>query len=215
MLLRIEGDLLEAIVVERPNRFLVVAKMDGEAIRCHLHDPGRLRELIYPGNRIKVREKHGPKTDYSVICADDNGEWVLINSRFHSMLARSFLPEDAKAEVTIGKKRLDFQCGNEYIEVKGCTLVEGGTAKFPDAPSIRASEHIALLMDLINQGYSGTIMFLVIRRDAVCFIPNRETDHAFSRNLMDGIRMGLRVLFLKMHLEGKAVVYDGTIELCS
>lgn len=213
-LLRVDEELHEATVVERPNRFLVIAEMDGNTIRCHLHDPGRLKELIYPGNKVMVREKHSLKTDYSVVCADDNGEWVLIDSRYHPILARKFLPEEAKAEVSIGRKRLDFQCGEEYIEVKGCTLLSGRTAKFPDAPSVRAAEHIGLLTDLTKQGYTGTVMILVLRRDAQCFVPNGETDPVFASRLMDGIDAGLQVVLLKMHLQGQTVIYDGTIEIC-
>lgn len=214
-LLSIDEEMLEASVIERLNRFIIIADLNGQRVKCHLHDPGRLKELIYPGNRILLREKQGQKTKYSVVCAYESEEWVLIDSRYHPQLARKFLPADARAEVTVGRKRIDFQAGNEFIEVKGCSLVEDSTAKFPDAPSIRASEHVNLLAELMKKGHDCTVMFLVMRKNANCFVPNDSTDPEFSENLLNASRSGLRLVFLKMHMEGNQMVFDGTIDLCN
>lgn len=213
-LMDVEWKLLDAKVLERPNRFVVVADLNGGEVRCHLHDPGRLKELIFPGNSIKIREKAGAKTNYSVVCALDSQEWVIIDSRFHPILARKFLPEDAKAEVGVGGKRLDFKCGNEYIEVKGCTLIDNGIAKFPDAPSIRAADHVTLLTKLKEEGYNSSILILVIRKDASCFLPNQSTDPVFSERLMKAMESGVNVFFMKMHFDGSSIIYDEQIPLC-
>ncbi len=213
-LLDVEWALLDAKVIERPNRFVVIADLDGKEVRCHLHDPGRLRELIYPGNSIKIREKKGEKTSYSVVCAMEGDEWVIIDSRFHPVLARKFLPEDARAEVGIEGRRIDFRCGDEFIEVKGCTLLENGIAKFPDAPSVRASEHVKLLTRLRGEGFVSSILILVIREGARCFVPNTKTDPVFAEALRKSIEAGVNVMMLKMHFDGSSIVYDGQIEMC-
>ncbi len=49
------GELLEGVVVDRPNRFVAVVMLDGKEVRCHVADSGRLKELIYPGNKVMVR----------------------------------------------------------------------------------------------------------------------------------------------------------------
>lgn len=214
VLMKMDWELLDATVVERPNRFVVVADLNGKEVKCHLHDPGRLRELIFSGNRIRIREKSGPKTNFSVVCALDHGEWVIIDSRFHPVLARNFLPEDVKAEVGVEGRRIDFMYGNEYIEVKGCTLLENGTAKFPDAPSIRATGHVRLLTRLRNNGFVSSILVLVIREGADCFLPNRETDPEFTDSFKEAVNSGVNLFIMKMHLEGKAIVYDNRISLC-
>lgn len=215
ILMNVEWELYDAKVIGRPNRFVVIADLAGKEVKCHLHDPGRLKELIFPGNEIKIREKPSAKTDYSVVCAKDRGEWVIIDSRFHPVLARNFLPEEARAEVGVAGKRIDFKCENEYVEVKGCTLLEKGIAKFPDAPSIRATEHVKLLSKLKEDGFDSSILILVIRKGAICFLPNRNTDPAFSDALMRAMETGVRVFFMQMHFDGSAIVYDGRIPLCS
>lgn len=47
----------EAVFLERPNRFLGIAEIDGGRERIHVPDPGRLRELLYP----RAGEAGGPQ----------------------------------------------------------------------------------------------------------------------------------------------------------
>lgn len=79
------GNLREGIVVDRPNRFVAVVTVDGREVPCHLADSGRLKELIYPGNRVMVRpvadrrEKPGRgglsrKTAFDLVLASAGGE---------------------------------------------------------------------------------------------------------------------------------------------
>ena len=78
------GNLREGIVVDRPNRFVAVVTVDGREVPCHLADSGRLKELIYPGNRVMVRpvadrrEKLGGgslrKTAFDLVLASAGGE---------------------------------------------------------------------------------------------------------------------------------------------
>ena len=53
------------------------------------------------------------------------------------------------------------------LEVKGCTLVEDGLAKFPDAPTIRGKKHLDELSNSIDDGFKAAALFLVIRDDAM------------------------------------------------
>ena len=42
----IEGPLINATFIERPNRFITIIEINGELHRSHLPDPGRLKELL-------------------------------------------------------------------------------------------------------------------------------------------------------------------------
>lgn len=210
-ILRFDDELLGARVINRPNRFIVVAEFGDQRVRCHIHDPGRLKELIFPGNSIRVRRTTGAKTNFSVLTALEGDEWVLVDSRFHPRIARYFLPVNVESEVPVEGRRIDFRCGNEFIEVKGCTLLEGNIAKFPDAPSERATHHVNLLSKLHSEGFASSLMILVMRRGAEAFAPNEITDPAFSSALYSALDNGVKVFPLKMHLEGKSMVYDGLI----
>ena len=56
------GPLEEARFLQRPNRFLVLCRLErtGEVVAAHLADPGRLRELLLPERRIWLRPEPLP-----------------------------------------------------------------------------------------------------------------------------------------------------------
>ena len=65
----IPGPLEDARFLERPNRFLVLCRLErsGEVVAAHLADPGRLREILLPGRRSRLRperlsERPPPRT---------------------------------------------------------------------------------------------------------------------------------------------------------
>ncbi|MCY0882526.1 MAG: DNA/RNA nuclease SfsA, partial [Acidianus infernus] len=180
-------ELHEEIVESRLNRFLVQTK-SGKL--CHLHDPGRLKELIYPGNKILVRqvEKGKRKTSCQVTAAWD-GRWVITDSSIHNAIARKFLP-GARQEVKLGKSRIDFFYDNTYVEVKGCTLVNDGVALFPDAPTERGRKHLEELIRAMERGMRAKLLVLVMRDDAVCFSPNAETDRKFAETFYLALTKG-------------------------
>ncbi|MUM65748.1 DNA/RNA nuclease SfsA [Acidianus infernus] len=204
-------ELHEEIVESRLNRFLVQTK-SGKL--CHLHDPGRLKELIYPGNKILVRqvEKGKRKTSCQVTAAWD-GRWVITDSSIHNAIARKFLP-GARQEVKLGKSRIDFFYDNTYVEVKGCTLVNDGVALFPDAPTERGRKHLEELIRAMERGMRAKLLVLVMRDDAVCFSPNAETDRKFAETFYLALTKGLEVEVKEFKLEGNKVYYVRDIPLC-
>lgn len=203
--------MAEARIIDRPNRFLVVAHNGKEEIRCHLHDPGRLRELIYPGNSVLIRQQAGAKTRYSVTAARAGSQWVITDTRFHHPIARHFLPPDVKSEVRVGNHRIDFMYGDTYLEVKGGTLLENGIAVFPDAPTTRGRDHLRLLLQLMLQGHGAELMVLMFRRDATAFMPNSRTDPDFSREFYRCLDAGMPIRVLKFAFDGSRVTYCGRI----
>ncbi|MCG3108178.1 Sugar fermentation stimulation protein [Metallosphaera sp. J1] len=206
----VEGRIWEERVEARSNRFMV--KMQSRLI-CHLHDPGRLKELVYPGNRVLVRETRGIKTSCSVLAGWD-GEWVIIDSRFHPVIARRFLPPDAESEVRVGHSRLDFHFNDTWVEVKGCSLVRNGIALFPDAPTRRGERHLRELIKLREEGHDAMLMILVMR-PATCFLPNKDTDPSFSEAFWEALDRGVKLTIKSFKLEGRDIVYVSDIGLCN
>jgi len=208
-------DLIECRVIDRPNRFIVNVSCGNLQLVCHLHDPGRLKELIFKGNRVLVRPTTGKMTKYSITAAWENSRWILTDTRIHSQIASLFLDSKSRREVAVGRKRIDFMHGNHFIEVKGCTLVVGGIAKFPDAPTKRGREHLDLLADLVKTGHEATVLILVMRDDAICFVPNESTDPDFTRSFFNALNAGVKLKILKFALKQNSVVFMGEINLCS
>lgn len=206
-------NLIPGKFVERPNRFTVVFEnKQGTNETAHLRDPGRLKELLIPGIKILLRKaKPNPKrkTQYDVIAVFNNDIWVLINSGFHSDIAADLIESSVineisnysieRREYTYGKSRIDFLLTDHekdkmLLEVKGCTLVVDGLAKFPDAPTIRGKKHLEELKYAIHDGLESAVLFLIIREDAVEFTPNTEMDPNFSAALIAAKKMGVHVI---------------------
>jgi sugar fermentation stimulation protein A len=68
-----------------------------------------------------------------------------------------------------------------YVEIKNCTLVEDGTAMFPDAVTVRGQKHLDELKDLVKTGHRAVIFFLIQRMDAQRFAPAAGIDPARIR----------------------------------
>ena len=77
------GDLMPATLIERPNRYLGIVDLDGEQIRAHVPDPGRLPELLFPGARVYVRradmEGKTRKTEYDLLLVDYQRSGTLVS----------------------------------------------------------------------------------------------------------------------------------------
>ena len=129
-------NLKNGVFLTRPNRFVSEIKYKQKVRSAHIHDPGRLTELLIKGGEVLF-------IDYYVKAVKNGEEWILIDTAIHSKIASMifpYIPETAKAkeirrEVKIGKSRIDFVLDGVPLEVKGVTLVKGDLALFPDAPT--------------------------------------------------------------------------------
>ncbi len=207
------NNLIHGKFIERPNRFVVVFETEpGLTEIAHLRDPGRLKELLIPEAKLLLR-KATPnpkrKTKYDVIAVFNHDIWVLINSGFHSDIAADLIETGMikelsnysimRREYSYGKSRIDFLLTNQekfkmLLEVKGCTLVEDGLAKFPDAPTLRGRKHLDELSHSICDGFKAAALFLIIRNDAMEFTPNTEMDPDFSAALVSAMENGVYII---------------------
>jgi sugar fermentation stimulation protein A len=204
-------ELIIGKFIERPNRFTVLFNINDKTEKAHLRDPGRLKELLIPGITLLLRPVKNTakrKTKYDVIAVLNEDIWVLINSGFHSDIASELIESGVvdefkgykveKREYNFGKSRLDFLLSNNNVkmilEVKGCTLVENGLAKFPDAPTIRGKRHLEELMLAKSEGLNAAVLFLVMREDAMEFTSNMEMDPDFSKTLIEAYKTDVEVV---------------------
>jgi sugar fermentation stimulation protein A len=206
-------NLIHGNFIDRPNRFVVEFDTgNGTTEVAHLRDPGRLKELLIPGVKLLLRKALANpkrKTGYDVIAVFNNGIWVLINSGFHSDIAADLIGSGRiiefsdysiqRREYTYGKSRIDFLLTNQenkkmLLEVKGCTLVEDGIAKFPDAPTLRGKKHLEELTYSKEEGHESAVLFLIIRDDSRVFIPNTAMDPDFSAALGKAKEKGVHIV---------------------
>ncbi|MCL4346107.1 MAG: DNA/RNA nuclease SfsA [Candidatus Thermoplasmatota archaeon] len=211
--LRIREPLIHAIVVSRPNRFLVIAEINGKEITVHLHDPGRLRELIYPGAEVLLRKTHGDRTDYSITAAEKGGETILLDTRFHNEIGKRFISEPTGSEVKYGDSRFDFSVNGGFVEIKGCTMQIGDYVIFPDAPSVRGTKHLTELSSLKRNGRASGVIFLIFRWRASYFYPNRVTDQKFAAAFFQAYTTGVEMTFPKFQMEQNSIIFQGMLTL--
>jgi len=184
---------------ERPNRFLGLVELQGQPVECHISDSGRLRELLRPGAEVLIAKAASARrrTAYDLLAVRAKAVWVCVAPRLASRLVRQMLeqqrvPELAEysrveVEVPWGHSRLDFRLSREgetcWVELKSCTLVVDGEARFPDAPTVRGQRQMADLAALRRSGQRAVVFFLVQRPDAQRFAPHDEIDPAFGAAL--------------------------------
>ncbi len=233
-LLKLDWDA-EGVFRERPNRFVGMVELPpehgGGIEAVHVHDPGRLRELLFPGARVALKhaDRPGRKTAWTLVAAQHQGEWVLVNSGLHRAISHALLSSPGLSpigeashivpEVMFGKSRLDYRIERAdgtlvYVEVKGCTLAVDGVALFPDAPTKRGARHVAELMELKALGHRAAIIILVFRKNVRCFRPNRATDPEFAAVFQKAVAAGVEVYPVVCAVQDRAVWYQGETGLC-
>lgn len=219
------GKIERGKFIDRPNRFIAEVEIDGKSESCHVHDSGRIKELLFLGNTIGVKRAENlknRKTKFDVISAytQEKDEEILINSAYHRYISENFLKDfeispfgkvdSIKAEVKNGDSRLDYllKKGEEkiWIEVKGVSLSEDKIAKFPDAPSIRAQKHLKELIKIKNSGERAAVLLLVFR-DSNKFRPKFETDKEFSKLFYEAIENGVEIYPIQFRLENGNIYY--------
>ena len=227
-ILEIETDA-QGTIVSRPNRFLTMVDIEGQEERAHVHDPGRLKELLYPGNSVLLKgvDKPGRSTKWDVIAAKWRTRWILIHSGYHREISERILRNrelnpfgkitQLKPEVVVGHSRLDYMAVvnglKTGIEVKGCTLAIDGKALFPDAPTTRGRKHLETLIEMKQNGMGAALLVLIFRTDAQSFGPNKETDPLFSETFWKAVDTGVDVKPVVLEYEGNNIFYKGTIPL--
>lgn len=228
----------EGILVCRPNRFLgivdITIPQESKAEKVHIHDPGRLEDILYPGNHVLLKKANGKgrKTGWDLIGGKVGDNFVLTHSGYHRRISMWVLEnriitglEDIEhiiPEQVFGESRLDYLLEGAgrrtWIEVKGCTLAENGKAMFPDAPTIRGKRHVDELVKALQTGDNATMMILIFCQEVRCFWTHEEIDPDFAAAFSHAIEEGVQIHPLVFTFEKKndygQIFFCGTLPLC-
>ncbi len=220
------SSLKEGIFLKRINKFLGIVKLNGYEKEIHIHDPGRLSELLFPTNKILIKEEDKPhrKTKFDLIAAFKNNHWVLVHSGYHRKIAEKIIQKGIikefkkynkiHGEVKYNNSRIDFKLTNKqnelWLEVKGCTLTKNGIALFPDAPTKRGTRHLKELIELGN----SAILILIFRKDSKCFMPNFDTDPEFAKNFKKLLEKKVKIYPVLLSFKNETVYFEKILPLC-
>lgn len=205
--------LIDGKLLKRYKRFLAdVSLSTGEKVTVHCPNSGSMRGCCHPGSPVWLSISDNPKRKHPYT-------WELIkvpesmigintqvpNKLVKQVIENGFIAElegyqKVRAEVkTSAHTRLDLMLEDTrkntcYVEIKNCTLVEEGTAMFPDAVTVRGQKHLEELEFLVSKGCRAVIFFLIQRMDAKKFQPADDIDEEYGKKLRKAVRNGVEII---------------------
>ncbi|MCA1825310.1 MAG: DNA/RNA nuclease SfsA [Myxococcales bacterium] len=238
------GEAIEAVLIERPNKFLAICRLGRRTVEAHVPDRGRCLDLLVPGRTVAVVAVRLPatgdrppvrKTRFTAVLArSGNGTWVSLDPAgaprlVEEALRRSLLPSLAglrvvQREVVVGFSRIDLLLaggrhpvagGRILCEVKSVGAQRDGIALFPDAPTERGARHLALLSSLARRGRRCAIVFCAQRGDVSAVAPDEEIDPIFAAALRRAVRAGVTVAAVRCAASPAGMQVEGEIAVLS
>ena len=171
--------LVKGKLIKRYKRFFTDIKLGKEIVTAHCPNTGSMKGLLDEGNEVYLLPNNDPKRKLKfgleIIKSRKNLVGVnthmankIVNHAIENNLIKELKNNDKiKPEVFFNKEtRFDFLLEKKnkksFVEVKNVTLFrDKETAEFPDAITSRGSKHLLTLIDAINKGYKGYLIFLV------------------------------------------------------
>ena len=215
----------KAVFLSRPNRFTASVLLEDREEICHVKNTGRCAELLIPGTEVWLCPGTGQKrkTKYDLIAVKKGGRLVNMDSQAPNRAAGEWLragglfanPLAVRPEVKYRGSRFDFYLEGArekgFLEVKGVTLEEEGTAMFPDAPTERGLRHIRELTESLREGYDAWILFVIQMKGVHRMIPNDRTQPQFGEALREAKRAGVRILAMDCLVTEDSMIIDREI----
>ena len=200
-------EMIKGKFLARPNRFIAHIEIDGKTEICHVKNTGRCKELLPPGATVWCEKSQNParKTAFDLICVQKGNRLINMDSQAPNAAAKEWLLggglgniENLKPESTFGNSRFDFSFIKDgkpcFLEVKGVTLENDGVCAFPDAPTVRGAKHLQELTELVKEGYSTYVLFVIQIEDVKYLHPNDITDPDFGKALRQAAQAGVQIL---------------------
>ena len=209
--MRFKSPLVPGVLIRRYKRFLADIRLaDGRLVTAHCPNSGSMKGCDLPGREVLLSTTENPrrKTRYTWELIRLPSTWVGINTLTANRLVaeaahRKIIPElepfdKLFSEVALENSRIDFCLVQDdmslFVEVKNVTLVEDGTALFPDAPTARGRKHLQTLITAINRGHRTAMFYVVQREDAECFAPASDIDLAYAQALHLARQAGMQII---------------------
>ena len=218
-------DIIPAVFLERPNRFVARILLNGREAVCHVKNTGRCRELLLPGAVVYLEKSNNPqrKTAYDLVAVEKGERLINMDAqapnRVFAEWAKTFDPTATavQAEYRFGDSRLDFclqtSTGLHLVEVKGVTLESDGHARFPDAPTERGVRHLHELMAAVEQGHRATAFFVIQMEGITDFSPNDDTHPAFGAALRQAAAAGVQVAAYTCRVTPDSLTIDRPVDV--
>lgn len=213
--------LVRGILIKRYKRFLADVRLDnGKMVIAHCPNTGSMQGCSESGQPVYLSRHDNPqrklKYTWELIEMPTSlvGVNTLVPNRLVFLSAAAGLIselagyETVEREVKVGhNSRIDLRLSNGekdhcYVEIKNCTLVENGVARFPDAVTTRGLKHLNELGRLVESGCRCVMFYFIQRMDARIFEPADPIDPEYGKGLRRAVKRGVEIL-----------IYDVAIDL--
>lgn len=223
--------IVEALFIERPNRFIAYAKLKDEIVKCHVKNTGRCKELLVPNVTRVYLEDHADnpnrKTRYSLVTVVKGNRMINMDSQAPNVIAQEWIEGGnfqsgityVKREVKYHNSRFDIYYERKegdniikgFVEVKGVTLEEDNVVRFPDAPTQRGVKHIEELIRAKREGYEANILFVIQMEKVLYFEPNIKTHKEFGEALKFAQDNGVNVMAIDCKVSAEKVIPNNRV----
>jgi sugar fermentation stimulation protein A len=216
--------LIPGTLVRRYKRFLADVRLEnGKTVTAHCPNSGSMTACCEPGRPVFISYHDNPrrKLAYTWELIQMPTSLVGVNTQVPNRLTAVAIESGnvaelagytkVKREVKVGQRsRIDILLESQgrrpcYVEVKNCTLVADGVARFPDAVTTRGQKHLDELQDLVAAGFRCAMFFLIQRMDAAVFMPADSIDSEYGRKLRKASQNGVEILAYDVSIDLKTI----------
>ena len=223
--------LVKGKLIKRYKRFFTDIKLGKEIVTAHCPNTGSMKGLLDEGNEVYLLPNNDPKRKLKfgleIIKSRKNLVGVnthmankIVNHAIENNLIKELKNNDKiKPEVFFNKEtRFDFLLEKKnkksFVEVKSVTLFrDKETAEFPDAITSRGSKHLLTLIDAINKGYKGYLIFLVQIQNMKYFKIARDIDEEYYKNYLIAKKAGVNFLAYRCDISSKKIFIDKKLKI--
>ena len=223
--------LVKGKLIKRYKRFFTDIKLGKEIVTAHCPNTGSMKGLLDEGKEVYLLPNNDPKRKLKfgleIIKSRKNLVGVnthmankIVNHAIENNLIKELKNNDKiKPEVFFNKEtRFDFLLEKKnkksFVEVKNVTLFrDKETAEFPDAITSRGSKHLLTLIDAINKGYKGYLIFLVQIQNMKYFKIAKDIDEEYYNAYLKAKKAGVNFLAYRCDISSKKIIVDKKLKI--
>lgn len=233
--------LSEGRLIKRYKRFFADVETPKGILTLHVPNTGSLKGCLDPQNPVLYSISTDPKRKLkgTLQFIQTKTSWVGVNTSLPNALVEELWKERplkhwskfkaARREVKINpKSRIDLMLAQSekdleerqhchFIEVKNVTMAQTTSSEtqalFPDAVTERGQKHLIELMNLIDEGHTAEIFFVIQRTDCTEFAPCREIDPKYADLLKQAQEAGVKISAHSCVIDKKKGITIGDIPL--
>lgn len=212
---------IECHIINRLNRFVLEIQLRGNYYQAYINNTGRLYQFLIQGRKGFCVSNEKGKTGYKLFAVREGNLGAIVDTQlqmkaFEKSLEMELIPwlkgcRVLKRNARLRNSLIDYllECNGEevYLEVKSAVLREGQYAMYPDCPSLRGRKHVKELINHLQKGGKGIILFVAALPEVKAFRPNSSADPELYKLLIEAYHTGVKIksIGILYHPEGSFV----------